>query len=150
MLASQQIIEALKTRLAGNTDAGSRVYSDRAFPLDEAKLPAIRIFELEEQITPQTVHYPVLQQHDLAIAVEHCVKDTAGVDATLAALRLQTLTALFDTAAHATLGIAGLQIQQRGVGPLQPLEGSDIQIAQRTEQLNAQYRTFSNAPEAFA
>lgn len=151
MLCSQQVIDGLKTRyVAAATNAASRVYSDRLFPLTDEKVPALRLYVLQEEVTPETVHFPVLQKHDLSIAVEHCAHATSGIDSVISDLQLQTKQAVFDTLPHATLGISGLLLTERGSGPLQAAEGADVQIAQRTTQLNAQYRTFANAPEAFA
>lgn len=151
MLCSQQVVEGLKARyVAAGTAAGARVYSDRLYPLTDDKVPALRLYALQEEITPETVHFPVLQKHDLTIGVEHCAQAVSGIDATIAGLQLQTKQAVFDTLPHATLGIAGLLLTEMGSGPLQAVEGADVQIAQRTTQLSATYRTFANAPEAFA
>jgi hypothetical protein len=151
MRCAQQVLAALKARyIAAATAAGDRVYTDRLFPLTEEKVPALRLYVQQEDISPETVHFPVLQKHELTIGVEHCDRAVSGIDDVIAALQLETALAVFDTLPHATLGINGLQLTERGSGPLLPIEGADVQIAQRTTQLNAQYRTFANAPEAFA
>jgi hypothetical protein len=151
MLCSQQILAALKQRLVdAATAAGSRVYSDRLWPLDESKLPALRVYERDEQIEPQTIHWPRLQEHALGLAVEMCAQAVSGIDTVLAALRLEVEQALFDSIAHATLGLDGPQLALSGVGPLEPIEGKDRQLASRQIALQATYRTFENAPEAFA
>jgi hypothetical protein len=150
MLCSQQIIGALKARyVAAATDAADRVYTDRLFPLTEGKLPALRIYQQQDDVTPETVHFPVLEKHELTIGVEHCAAEASGIDDVLADLLLQTKQAVFDTLPHATLGINGLVLTERGTGPLEPADGAEIQIAQRTLHLNAQYRSFANAPEVF-
>jgi hypothetical protein len=149
MIAEQQIIDALKARIiAGATDAESRVYSDRLWPLTESKLPAIRLYVHEEKVTPQVVHFPALQDHDLTIGAQLCAEAVAGIDAVINALKLQVLDCLFDTIEHATLNLGGnLDMTQAGTGPLQPVESNDRQLAQRPLLLNVRYRTFSNAPE---
>ena len=149
MLCSQQIIEALKTQLLNGTDADGRVYTDRLWPLDEGKLPAIRLYELSEEIKPQTVHWPALEQHELDIAIELCASAVSGIDATLAALKLQVLGLLFDTSAHASLGLTNVSLQHTATGPMQAIETASSQLAQRTLKVTASFSAFAHQPETF-
>lgn len=150
MLCSQQIIEAIKLRLLNGTDADARVYADRLWPLDEGKLPAIRIYELSESVQTVTIHWPVLESHELDVAIELCANDMTGIDATLAALKLQVLSLLFDTEAHASLGLINVRLLHSKTGPMQPIEGATSQIAQRTLQVTAYYSAFAHEPETFS
>jgi hypothetical protein len=149
MLCSQQIIEAIKTLLLNGTDADNRVYADRLWPLDEGKLPAIRLYEQREQVTPQSIHWPVLEVHELDIAIELCASAANGIDATLAALKLQVLGRLFDTQPHATLGFTNVRVSHAGTGPMQPIETATSQLAQRTVQVTARFSAFAHQPETF-
>jgi hypothetical protein len=124
------------------------VYSDRLWPLTDSKLPALRVFVHEEEVAPQVVHFPALQEHNVKLGVQMCAEAVSGIDAVLNALKLQIVGALFDTVEHATLNLADyLEMTLAGTGPLQPIESADRQIAQRTLLLAVRYRTFSNAPE---
>jgi hypothetical protein len=149
MLCSQQIIEAIKTRLLNGTDADNRVYADRLWPLDEGKLPAIRLYELREQVTPQTVHWPVLEKHEMDIAIELCGSAVSGIDSVLASLKLQVLQLMFDTQAHTTLGFTNVRVMHSGTGPMQPIETATSQLAQRTVTVTAQFSAFAHQPETF-
>jgi hypothetical protein len=149
MLCSQQIIDAIKTRLLSGTDADARVYADRLWPLDEGKLPAIRLFELNEKVTPKTVHWPVLEEHELEIGVQLCANAVSGIDAVLSALKLQSLQCLFDTQQHSTLGFTNVRLTHAGTGPMQPIETAQSQIAQRTLHLSARFSAFAHQPETF-
>lgn len=149
MLCNQQIIEAIKTRLLGITAAGSNVVSDRLFPLSKEVLPAIRIYEMADEIELMTVHWPQIQRHDMGITLELCAESVSGIDQTLAALQLQSLQALFDTLPHATLGFTNVEVTARGCGPMEPIESTDTQIAQRKLQLSARFSAYANAPETF-
>lgn len=149
MLCSQQILNAIKALILNGTDADNRVYADRLWPLDEGKLPAIRLYELREQVTPQTVHFPVLEQHDLDIGIELCAASTSGIDAVLAALKLQVLGRLFDTQPHSTLGFTNVRLTHTGTGPMQPIETATAQLAQRTLQVSARFSAFAHQPETF-
>jgi hypothetical protein len=149
MLCSQQIIEAIKTRLLSGTDADARVYADRLWPLDEGELPAIRLYELREQVTPETIHFPVLEKHELEVGIELCAASAAGIDAVLAALKLQVLQCLFDTQPHSTLGFTNVRCAHTGTGPMQPIETATSQLAQRTLQVTARFSAFAHQPETF-
>jgi hypothetical protein len=146
MLVAQQIINAIVARLSGNTDAGTRVYTDRLWPLTEGLLPAWRVFDLSEEVAPGTVHWPVVQEHEMTVALQACAEAVSGIDAQLNTLRLQALQCLFDTQGHATLAL-DVQMEQRGTGPMQPIEAADRQVAQRTLQLSVRYRTRADQPE---
>jgi len=150
MLCSQQIIESIKARLISGTDAGTRVYADRLWPLDEGKLPAIRIYELEEKVESTTVHWPVLEAHTLQVAIELCANTLTGIDATLSGLKLQVLKRLFDTQDHASLGFTNVELTHVATGPMQPIESATSQIAQRTLQVNASFSAFAHEPETFS
>jgi hypothetical protein len=149
MLAAQQIIEAIKTRISGNTDAGTRVYADRLYPLTEELLPAWLVFPVEENLEPQSVHWPLLRQHRMSTVLQANAKAVSGYDAALSALRLQAVQALFDTSAHATLGISGVQMHERG-WRTGAAERNDVQLAQGALHLEITFRTLADAPEAFA
>jgi hypothetical protein len=149
MLCKQQIIEAIKALLVNGTDADNRVYADRLWPLDEGKLPAIRLYELQDEITPQTLHWPVLEQHDLDIGIELCAIAASGIDAVLAALELQVLGRLLDTQPHSTLGFTNVRVTHAGTGPMKPIETATSQLAQRTLQVKARFSAFAHQPETF-
>lgn len=149
MLCAQQIVEAIKTRLLNGTDAGNRVYADRLWPLDEGKLPAIRLYELAEKVTPQSIHWPVLEQHDLDVGIELCAESASGIDAALSTLKTQALSRLFDTLPNATLGFTNVMLTQRGTGPMRPIETATSQLAQRTVTVSARFSAFAHQPETF-
>ena len=148
-IAGQQVIDAIKTRISGNTDAGTRVYTDRMYPLTEELLPAWLLFPVEESITPESVHWPLLRSHRLAAVLQATTKAVSGFDAALSGLRTQAVTALFDTIAHATLGLSGVLMQER-TWRIDAAERFDLQLAQGSMHLEITFRTYADAPEAFA
>lgn len=145
---AQQVVEAVKALLLNATAADSRVYTDRLWPFDEGRLPALRVYDDGEELEPVTVHWPQLRQHELMVDVELCAKAASGIDATLAALRLAAEQALF--VANGTLGLAGVDATVKSLGPLEPVEHADLQIAKRTLRIQARYRSFANTPDTFA
>ena len=104
---------------------------------------------MKEEVTPITVHWPQLEQHVLEVAIELCGSSVSGIDATLAALKLQVLQRLFDTLAHATLGFTNVELQHVGTGPMQPIETATSQLAQRTLTVSARFSAYAQSPETF-
>jgi len=150
MHATQQVIAAVQARLVGNTDAGSRVYTDRLWPMAEADLPAWKVYPLSESVEQQTVHYPSLGRHRLTLALVACAAAVAGIDAVMAALRLQAELALFATLEHATLNPLGVQMALRSAIVQLGEPGGDKQIAELALSLEIEFNTLANAPETLA
>lgn len=144
-LASAQIVDAVVTRLAGNTPAATRVYASRLWPLAEADLPAWRVSADAEEIDAETVHYPALLLHRLTVRCEGYVKANTDADDSMHAMAEQALTALYDTQPHATLGLA---IQSNHPARLERDVVSEGQanLGRITLDLAIQYRTAANQP----
>lgn len=78
----RQIREAVSTALTGLTTSAARVYSNRLHPFEAASLPGLRISVDSDQVTPITVHQPVVQQHQLELVVECVARASADLDDT--------------------------------------------------------------------
>lgn len=152
MHAAQQVIEAIKARLvAGPTDAGARVYTDRDFPLGTEQLPAWLVYALDEPIEPDTVHWPQQRRHTLLVALRACAQRTSadGIDTVLHRMRLQAEQCLFDTLEHATLAPLAVPLQLKRARP-EFGQRLDVQTGEIELQIEAPFSTLANAPEAFA
>lgn len=147
MIAAQQVVEAVKAVLTGATDAGTRVYSDRLWPLDEDKLPAWRVFVEDEEITAATIHWPQLRDHALTLVVQGSVQAVSGADAALQALRAQGCTALLAAAGPVVLGLPVSILEERSA-TLSMSEGHDRQLAQIDMRMRICFQTYANAPES--
>lgn len=95
MLAAQQVIDAVAARLNGLPLAGARVFTSRTWPLTEKDLPAWRLFAVDEDIEPQTIHEPSVQMHRLQIELRGHARATDDLDDRLNDLASEALGALF-------------------------------------------------------
>jgi hypothetical protein len=154
---AQQVVAAMASRLSGNTAAGSRVYTDRLWPIDKADLPAILVLAGDERIKPVTVHWPRVNEHRLELMVAYKVRALSGMDVALDTGLLAILAAVMDTAEHAQLGIlpqplAELERKRRlpDVAELKALGESEYATGQVLVVFEACFQTTDVAPETFA
>lgn len=146
-LAAAQVVDAVAARITGLSLAGPRVYTDRAWPLAEDALPAWKVLAVDEDITPQTIHAPVLQQHVLQIELQGYAKAVSGLDDSLHALASEALTALFNTPGTPDLlsGLTSTVITTRRIERAMQKEGEAV-LGLITITLRGEFRTISNAP----
>lgn len=150
MLAAQQVINAIATRITGLSLAGSHVDTKRLWPWAEAQLPAWRVVGPDEDVEPLTMHPDPLQAHTLQVELEGTAADATDLVGDLHALEAEALTALFDTTppadALATIVPSKVQLSlrrmQRGGGS----EGQ-AKVGRTVITLRAQFRTRASAPE---
>lgn len=144
-LASAQVIDAVVTRLSGNTPASTRVYPSRLWPLAEADLPAWRVSAGDEEIEPETVHYPAILLHRLPVRCEGYVKANADADDAMHLMAEQALAALYGSQANTALG---LNVQSNHPARIERDVVSEGQanLGRITVELAIKYRTAANAP----
>lgn len=92
-LAAAQVIDALVARLVPVTATAGRVYPSRAWPLDEASLPAWRVVAADE--TAERVDLGGLHAHALSVEASAYTRVVADLDDALHALASAGLAALF-------------------------------------------------------
>lgn len=150
-LAAEQVVVQLKANLiAAATVAGSKVYTDRAWPVDEADLPTLQVFCGDEAITPVTVHWPSLEEHALELLLVGKVKAVSGIDTAMNAFIAQVLTALYGTQVASTLApLIGVRLEPPGERAVirTPQEDNQAAFAHFTVRSIARFQTMSNAPE---
>jgi hypothetical protein len=145
-LAAAQVVDALAARITGLALTGSRVHTSRAWPLKEADLPAWRVYGDEEEVDTTTVHYPAFQEHALDIVLEGVTKAAANLDDALNALVLAALGAIFDTLAHATLGLTNVTLSLLRIVRGMATEG-EATVGKVSVFIRARFHTMQNAPE---
>lgn len=147
-LAAAQVVNAIATRITGLSLAGVRVYTDRAWPLAEDALPAWKVVAVDEDVDPQTIHAPVLEQHALQIELQGYAKAVAGLDDALHALASEALTALFNAPGlpDALSGLTSTIITTRRIERAMQKEGEAV-LGLVTITLRGEFRTLSNAPD---
>jgi hypothetical protein len=149
MLAAQQVVDAIASRITGLALTGARAYTSRMWPLSEADLPAWRVFAVDEDIEPTTVHSPFVQTHALQIELRGAARAVADLDDTLNALASQALTALFNPPGVADALSVLLQrvaLTTRRIERAMATEG-EAAVGLATLTLRAEFRTLSNAPD---
>lgn len=149
MLAAQQLVDAIATRITGLALTGSRAYTSRMWPFDEADLPAWRVFAVDEDIEPATVHSPYINSHALQVELRGVARAVDNLDDLLNALASQALGALFvepgvPDALSALMGKTALSARriERGMST----EGQAV-VGQLTLTLRVEFRTLSNDPD---
>lgn len=149
MLAAEQLVEAITTRATGLALTGARAFSSRMWPLAENQLPAWRVFAVDEDIVPETVHEPFVQSHALQIEVQGTAVALADLDNALNALASQVLTAIFNPpgvpdALSALLPKVALTLRRI---ERKPSTEGQATVGQVVITLRAEFRTLSNAPD---
>ena len=105
-LAAATVIDTLAARLVPMAATAGRVYTSRAWPLDEASLPAWRVVaadELIERVDLQGVH-----RHTLEVEATAYARTVADLDDTLHALASSGLQLLFAPAVPYDLTATGI------------------------------------------
>lgn len=92
-LAAAQVIDALAARLVPVAATAGRVYTSRAWPLDEASLPAWRVVAADE--AAERVELGGIHRHVLDVEATAVTRVTADLDDALHALASAGLAALF-------------------------------------------------------
>ena len=146
-LAAAQAVDRVAAILAAaGTPASSRVYTARSWPLAESELPALLVFAEGEPITPVTVDYPWLQQHDLQVRVQGYLRDSDTLDDEMNGLAESVLSALFGTQANAQLQpLTGVYMTctsiDRFMGKVGPADAGQVTVS-----LGVRFHTASNQP----
>lgn len=92
-LAAAQVIDALAARLVPMPATAGRVYTSRAWPLDEASLPAWRVVAADE--VAERVGLDGIHLHRLDIEATAFTRVTANLEDALHALASAGLALLF-------------------------------------------------------
>ena len=92
-LAAAQVINALAARLVPLAATGGRVYTSRAWPLDEASLPAWRVVAADEAVEVSGID--ATNVHRLDVDASAYALTRADLDDTLHALASGGLALLF-------------------------------------------------------
>lgn len=105
-LAAAQVIDALAARLVPMPATAGRVYASRAWPLDEASLPAWRVVVADE--VAERVGLDGIHLHRLDIEATATTRVTANLDDALHALASAGLALLFANPVPYDLAATGI------------------------------------------
>ena len=74
----QQLRDAAVTALTGLTTTGARVYGSRAYNMQDAIIPGLRIFTSSESSQSIEMGSTRIRERSLTLAIEICVKANTG------------------------------------------------------------------------
>lgn len=142
----KQIRAAAVTALTGLATTGARVFASREYPLQDAELPALRLFVGDSDIQAVTFGaraQVTRQERAIELRVEFCGKATANYDDQADAAKLEVEKAI---AADITLGGIVKSADLRRIETERDDSGEKILIVTRMIFLCTAY-TARNAPD---
>ena len=90
----KQLRDAVVTALTGLATTGANAFGARVYPLQDAELPALRIFAASEDALAVSIHTPALVERTVQLVVEGVAKATSDLDDTLDLISQEVETAL--------------------------------------------------------
>ena len=145
-LASAQAIDAVAALIASVSGMSAKVFTSRAWPINDAILPCWRVQAEDEEITQQGVSFPTVQQHDLIVHAHGYARATADLDDVLHAMAAAALTKLFASAASSRLSPLNCSMALTRIERALVEEG-EAAVGRITLALRVRFVTRSNAPE---
>ncbi|TCP06568.1 hypothetical protein [Caldimonas thermodepolymerans] len=139
-LAAAQAVGAIAERLKGQTPAGQRVYTSRAWPLGEADLPAWRIYAQDETLEPIARNWPPRMQHTVTVELQGVVRQVSELDDALNDLAAAALSAIY-SARFPKLAVHASRITR------EMSQDGEAAIGVVTVELTVQFETQANQPE---
>lgn len=93
------------TAVTGLTTTGANVFESRIYPLEDAKLPALRVFSLEETVADASRDLASsVAERELTVAIEAVARKVSGMDDQLDTICAEVETAV--SSAHAAGNIS--------------------------------------------
>lgn len=141
--AHTQIVSAVVTALTGLTTSGARVFANRRYAMDTAQLPGLRISADQDSVTPETVHTPHVQQHQLDLVVECCAQANASLDTTCNQMQKEVEIAL-----ASGISVGGKTLFPVLTGSRYDDEPANTPAGVKRVEFAIEYFTLNNAPDA--
>lgn len=137
-LAAAQVINALAGRINAIGAYTGKVYTSRAWPLDEAGLPAWRVTAADEAIDGATLG-DYIHEHVLDVEAKGYCRAVADLDDAMHAMAVAALPALFAAPVPYDLTHKGIERDMATEG--------EAAVGVITLRLQARYFTRPTAPE---
>jgi hypothetical protein len=137
-LAAATVVDAVAARLVPMVATAGRVYTDRAWPIPDALLPAWTVFAESERVESADVGGDV-NQHVLEIVCRAKLKATSGLDDAMHALAATGMALIF------ALPVP-YHLQHTGTDRLMQTSG-ESRIGEIAISLQATYYAKQSAPE---
>jgi hypothetical protein len=142
-LLATQIRKAAAAVLTDLATTAARVYVSRVYPIQDAELPALRIYTRDEDIETSSMGVGRVRQHQLELVVEACVKSNTDFDDTADQIRKEVQNAL-----DADPGLGGLckYVEPRAVQDAFEGEGEKV-VAVKRMTFEVLYFAAQGAPD---
>ena len=118
----EQLRKAVATAVTGLTTTGSKVFSNRVYPLSETDLPCLMITSSGDEIEVMTMHLPYQQQRRTNIRIEAIVRGVTGFDDTLDTICSEVETAIANASSALVKGMylkaTGIEFDGSGEQPI--------------------------------
>lgn len=137
-LAAAQVIDALAARIAALPAYTGRVFTSRAWPIDDDRLPAWRVTAGSEDIDGATLG-DYMHEHQLEIEARGYCRATADLDDAMHAMAVAALPVLFAAPVPYSL-------THKGIDRDMATEG-EAAVGVITLRMQARYFTRPTAPE---
>lgn len=114
-LAAAQVVDAVAARLVPLAATGGRVFTDRAWPLEQGDLPAWRVTAQTETVESAQVNDDT-NLHQLDIVAEAVARATSAIDDTLHSLAAGGMALLFALPVPHYLQLTSIEREFSGSG----------------------------------
>lgn len=142
--AHKLIRDAVETKLTGLTSTATRVYSNRLYALDDASLPALRVYLDNETVEELSIHRPAQQQRQIQLVVECCAKAaSSGLDDTCDQMQLEVEKALY-----AGISVGGKTLYPSLTGSAYDDAIGLTPVAVKRVAFSIDFFTLANAPDS--
>jgi hypothetical protein len=134
-----QIREAVATACTGLATTGSNVFVSSVYALES--LPALRIYNGAETVTPGSIHGPGILERVMQIRIEAVAKDISALDATLDQIQKEVEVAI------SGIEMDGVSFRLASVEEPQLSGSADKPTGQTTMTFEATFYTEEDAPD---
>lgn len=141
--ARQQIREAVVTTLTGLTTAGANVFGNRVYTMDDAHLPAIVVYTLNERVADEFDVLGTKQFRVLTLLVIARAKAAADLDDTLDAICAEVEADLYADPTFGGLVIKDVDL----VETTMEMEKHDKPVGRASMRWEVLYRVDATAPQ---
>lgn len=138
----KQVRDALKASLTGLTTTGSNVFANRIHVLGDGNLPALRIYDDNEDVQSLTLRQPVTHKHRYEIAIDCCAKETGDPDA-----KNDQISKEVGIALSSGITVGGKHLDLFYLGMQREREAAEKPVAIKRLRYMVEFHSISNAPD---
>jgi len=136
----EQLRKAVATVVTGLTTTGTKVYTNRVYPVDVTDCPCLVITSTGDDIEAQTIHHPYMQMRQTRIQIEAYAEGATGFDDQIDTICAEVETAIANASSSLVKGmyLRGTRIE---------FDQGEQPIGRATMVFTKDLYTESNAPQ---